>query len=115
MELVVLIRESVKVVRQGTAAVPVFFFSHPDFDNGEFYAAKQYNLVVQEVAEEYLFDFPVPSVRRASQSVIGQINKKRVEGKNIATDMPSIFSGQRGDLNDEYMNKLREQGSDVND
>ena len=32
MELVVLIRESVKVVCRGAAAVPIFFFSYPDFD-----------------------------------------------------------------------------------
>ena len=32
MELVDLIRDSVKVVRRGAAVVPVFFFSHPDFD-----------------------------------------------------------------------------------
>ena len=40
MEFVVLIRESLKIVRRGAAAVPVFFFSHPDFDDGEFYTAK---------------------------------------------------------------------------
>ena len=44
-----------------------FFFSHPDFDDGGFYVAKRYIHVVQEGAEEYLFDFPVPSVRRAPQ------------------------------------------------
>ena len=47
MELVVLIRESVKVVRRGAAVVLVFSFSHPDFDDGEFYAAKRYIHVVQ--------------------------------------------------------------------
>ena len=52
MELVVLIRESVKVVRRGAAAVPVFFFFHPDFDDGEFYAAKRYIHVVQGGSEE---------------------------------------------------------------
>ena len=50
MELVVLIRESAKVFCGGDAAVPVFFFSHPDFDGGEFYAAKQYIHVVQKGA-----------------------------------------------------------------
>ena len=47
MELVVLIRESVKVFRRGAAAVPVFFFSHPYFDDGGFYAAKRYINVVK--------------------------------------------------------------------
>ena len=47
MELVVFIQESVKVVRRGAAAVPGFFFSHPDLDGGEFYAEKRYIHVVQ--------------------------------------------------------------------
>ena len=76
MELVVLIRESVKVVRIGAAAAPGFFFSHPDLDNGEFYAAKRYIHVLQEGDKEYLFDFPF--MRRALQSIIAQVNKERV-------------------------------------
>ena len=92
----------------------LFFFSHPDFDNGEFYAAKKYIHLVQEGSEEYLFDVPVPSVRRARKYVIAQVNKEQVEGKNIATYLLSIFSGQRGNLNDDDMNKLREQVLYVN-
>ena len=69
----------------------LFFFLHPDFDDGEFYAAKRYIHVVQEGAEEYLFDAPVPSVRRAFQCVSARVNKEPVEGENIATDLPSIF------------------------
>ena len=52
MELVVFIRESVEVFRRGAAVVPVFFFSHPDFGDGEFYAAKRYIHLVEEGAEE---------------------------------------------------------------
>ena len=47
MELVVLIRDSVKVVCRGAAVVPVFSFSYPDIEDGEFYAAKIYIHVVQ--------------------------------------------------------------------
>ena len=54
-----------------------------------------------------MFDFPVPSVRRARQSVSAQVNKERVEGKNIATDLPSILLGRRGNLNNDDMNELR--------
>ena len=106
MQLVVLIRESVRVVRRGAADVPVFFFSHPDFDNGEFYAAKQYIHVIQEGADENLFDVPVPYVRHPRQSVSARVNEERVEGGNIATDMPSILSGRRGKLNNDDMNEL---------
>ena len=113
MELVVLIQESVKVVCRGAAAVPVFFFSHPDFDDSGFYAAKQYTHEVQEGYEEYLFDIPVPSVRCARQSVSAPVNKEQVEGENIGTDLPSILSGQRGNLNDDYMKRLLEEGFDV--
>ena len=66
--------------------------------------------MVQEGAEEYLFDAPVPSVRRSSKSVSVRVNEGRVEGENIAIDLPYIFSGQRGNLNDDDMNELREQG-----
>ena len=63
MDLVFFIRVSLKVVRRGAAAVLVFSFSHPDFDDGEFYAGKRYIYVAQEGSEEYLFDVPVSSVR----------------------------------------------------
>ena len=106
MELVVLIRESVKVVCGSAALVPVFFFLHPDFDDGEFYASKRYIHVVQEGAKDYLFDVPVPYVKSACQSISARVNKERVEGNNIATDMPSILLGQRGNLNDDDMNEI---------
>ena len=82
----------------------LFFFSHPEFDNGEFYAAKRYIHVVQEGAEEYLFDVPVLYTRRARKYVSAQVNEEQVEGDNIATDLPSILSGRRGNLNDDDMN-----------
>ena len=93
----------------------LFFISHPDFDDSEFYAAKQYIRVVQEGSEEYLFYVPVTSVIRARQSVSARVNKERVEGENIATDMPSILSGQRGNFNDDDMNELQEQDFYVDD
>ena len=71
--------------------------------------------MVQVGAEEYLFDLTIPYVRRVCQYVSAQVNKERVEGENIATDLPSILSGQRGNLNNDDMNKLREQGFDVDD
>ena len=78
MELVIFIRESVKVVCIGAAAVPVFLFSHPDFDDGEFYAAKRYIHVVQEGAEEYLFDVSVSSVRLARKYFSVRVSKERL-------------------------------------
>ena len=53
-----------------------------------------------------MFDVPFPSVRRACQSVSAQVNKEQVEGENIATDLPSIFLGRRGNLNDDDRNEL---------
>ena len=84
----------------------LFCFSHPDFDDGEFYVEKKYINVVQEGAEGYLFDVPVLSVRRSSKYVSARVNKDRVEGENIATDLPSISSVRRENLNDDDMNKL---------
>ena len=62
-----------------------------------------------------LFDFPVPSVRRARQYVSSRVNEERVEGENYATNLPSILLGRRGNLNDDDMKELQEQGFDVND
>ena len=70
-----------------------FFFLHPDFDDGKFYAAKRYIHVVQEGAEEHLFYALVTSVQRDRQYVSPQMNKERVEGDNIVTYLPSILSG----------------------
>ena len=53
-----------------------------------------------------MFDVPVSSVRYACQFVSSQVNEDRVEGENIATDLPSILSGRRGNLNDDDMNEL---------
>ena len=83
-----------------------FFFSHPDFDESEFYAAKRYIHVVQERAKEYLFDVPVPSMRCARQYFSARVNGERVEGENVATDLTSISSGRRGNLNDDDMKEL---------
>ena len=102
-----------KVVCRGALAVPVFFFSYPDSDNGEFYAAKKYINVAQEGVKEYMFDVPVPSVRRSCQSVSARVYKERVEDKNITVDLPSISLGRRGNLNNDDMNKLQEQRFDV--
>ena len=82
--------------------------------NGEFYAEKRYIHVVQEGAQKYLFDVPVPSVRCARQSVSARVKEERVEVENIATDLPSISSVRRGNLNNDDMNELREY-FDVND
>ena len=104
MELVDLIRDSVKVVRRGAAVVP-FFSSHIlILTNGEFYAAKRYIHVVQEGSNKYLFDVPVPSVKHAHQYVSARVSKELVEGENIAKDLPSILSGRRGNLNNDDMN-----------
>ena len=62
--------------------------------------------MVQEGDDDYLFDVPFTSVIRARQSVSERVNEEQVEVENIATDLPSISSGQRGNLNDDDMNKL---------
>ena len=63
--------------------------------------------MVQEGAEEYLFDVPVTSVRCTRQSISAQVNEDGVEGENITIDLPSILSGRRGNLNDDDMHELR--------
>ena len=45
---VVLVEEDVKVVRQGSNAIPVFVFTHANFPGQKLYAAKQYIHVNQD-------------------------------------------------------------------
>ena len=54
-------------------------------------------------------------MRRGRQSISARVNKERVEGENITTDLPSILSGRRRNLNDDDMNELQEQGFDVDE
>ena len=115
MEFVVLILDSVKVVCRGATAVPVFSSRILILMNGKFYAVKQYIRMVKEGAKEYLFGSPVTSVECTRQYVSARVNEERVEGENIATDLPFIFSGLRGNLNDDNMKELQEQGFDVDD
>ena len=78
-ELVVLLRDSIKVDSLGAAVVPVFFFSHPDLEGVELYAAKRYVQVIQEEAEKFLFNVPAPSMRCDRQGVIVLRNIERVQ------------------------------------
>ena len=71
--------------------------------------------MVQEGANAYLFGVPVTYVRHTCKSVSARVNEERLEGDNIATYLPSILLGQRGNLNDYDMNELQEQGFDVED
>ena len=53
-----------KVVRRGANEIMVFVFTHFDFTNEKFYAAKQYIHVNQEGEEDILFvlsEYPVPA------------------------------------------------------
>ena len=62
-----------------------------------------------------MFDVPVPFMRRARQSVSARVNEEGVEGKNIATDLPSVSLVRRVNLNYDDMNKLQEKFFDVDD
>ena len=54
-----------------------------------------------------MFDVPAPSVVRDWQYVSARVNEEQVEGEDIATYMPHILSGQRGNLKYDDMNELR--------
>ena len=55
IEGVILVEVDAKVVRRGAHAILVFVFTHFDFPNEQFYAAKRYIHVTQEGEEDSLF------------------------------------------------------------
>ena len=114
MKVVVFIQDSVKIIRRGAATEPVFLLASR-FLLMVFFPTKIYIHVVQEGTKEYLFDVHVTYMRCAHQSISKRMNKEWVEGENSVTDLPSILPGQRGNLNNDDINKLQEQGFDADD
>ena len=55
LEGVILVEVDVKVVRRGADAILVFVFTHFDFPDEQFYAAKRYIHVNQDGEEDSLF------------------------------------------------------------
>ena len=84
-----------KVVWRGGNEILVFVFTHFDFPNQQFYAAKRYIHVTEDGEKDSLF-FSTEAVIPAARA--GVIGPMEVDGKNIAdgeeaNDVPILLSG----------------------
>ena len=70
---VVLAEVDAKVVRQGADAILFFIFTHLDFPDEQFYAAKRYIHVTQEVEEDSLFVLAEAAIPTVSAVAIGPL------------------------------------------
>ena len=94
-----------KVVRQGANAILVFFFTHFDFPNEKFYAAKRYIRVTQEVEEDSLFFLEEAVIPYVSARDIGLLKfdqTNRADGAE-AKNAQIILSGRTSNLRLEDM------------
>ena len=114
---VILVEVDTKVVRRGANAIMVFVFTHFDFPDEQFYAAKRYIHVNQEGEEDSLFVLAEDFVPAASAGGIGPL---AVDGNNIvdgaeANDAPILLSGCTSNLRLEDMVELFRQGIAIDD
>ena len=106
-----------KVVRRGANAILVFVFTHFDFPDQKFYAAKPYIHVTKEVGEYSLFVLAEAFIPASSAEVIDPLavdGNNRVDGaeENYA---PILLSGRTSNLHSEDIVDLRHQGISIND
>ena len=82
-----------KVVRRYANAIPVFVFTHVNFPDKQFYAAKKYIHVTQEVADDSLFvlaEAPVPDSGAGDIGALTVGRKNRTGGAE-ANDAPNNY------------------------
>ena len=112
---VILVEVDAKVVRRGANAILVFVFTHFDFPDEQFYAAKRYIHVTQEGEEDSLFVLAEAVIPAVSAGAIGtltfdQTNRADGAEANVA---PILLSGRTSNLCSEYMVELRRQGISI--
>ena len=91
---VALVEVEAKVVRRGAYANLVFAFTHFDFPDQQFYAAKRYIHVTGEVEENSLFvleEAVIPTVSVGSMVTLVVDENNRADGTE-ANDAPILLS-----------------------
>ena len=117
LQEVILVEVDAKVVRQGADAILVFVFTPFNFTNGQFYSAKRYIHVTQEVEEDSLFVLAEAAIPTVSAVAIGPLTfdqTNRADGAE-ANDAPILISGRTSNLRSEDMVELRRQGIAIDD
>ena len=83
-----------KVVRRGANVILVFVFTHFDFPDQQFYAAKRYIHVTKEGEEDSLFVLAEAAIPAVSAGGIGPLavdRKNRVDGAE-SNNAPILLS-----------------------
>ena len=117
LEGVILLEVNTKVVRRGDNAILVFVFTHFDFPDEQFYAAKRYIHVTQEGEEDSLFVLAEAVIPSVSAGAIGPLTfdqTNRADGAE-ANDAPTLLSGRTSNLRSEDMVELCRQGISIDD
>ena len=112
-----MVEVDVKVVRRGANAILVFDFTHFNFTNQKFYAAKQYIHVTKEGEEDSLFVLAESAIPTSSAGGIGTMS---VDGNNRANgaeanDAPILLSGRTPNIRLEDMVEIFRQGIAIDD
>ena len=115
LEDLILIAESEISIRRGGGLAKVYNFSHLDFPDVIFYAAKWYvHMTLEGPAEDFfvVVEATVPQVRR-------QVNQteidSRIGGVDTTIDLPNLNSGRTSNLTAGDMADLRRQGIATDD
>ena len=114
---VVLVEVDAKVVRWGADAILVFVFTHFNFPNQQFYAAKRYIHATEEGEEDILFvlaDSVIPAVRSGGIGPLAVDENNHADGAE-ANNAPILLSGRTSNISSEDMVELFRQGIDIND
>ena len=101
-----------KVARRGADAILVFVFTHSDFPDEQFYAAKRYIHVTQEGEEDILFflaEAVIPTFSAGAICPLKFDQTNRADGAE-AKNAQIILSGRTSNLRLEDMVELCRQG-----
>ena len=104
-------------MRQGADAIPGFLFTYANLSDQQFYAAKRYIHVTQEVTEDIFFvlkEAPVPTDWAGGISALAVFGNNRTyggEGNNAL----NLLSGRISNPRSEDMAKVFCQGIDIDD
>ena len=112
---VILVEVDAKVVWRGADAIMVFVFTHFDFPDEQFYAAKRYIHVTQEGKDDSLFVLVESFIPAVSAGSIGPLKFDKTNHANgeEENDAPILLSVRTSNLRSEDMVELRRQGISI--
>ena len=117
LQWVILVEIDGKVMRRGANAIIIFVFTHFDFPDEKFYAAKRYIHMTQEGEEDRLFvlaEAVLPTVNAGAIGPLAFDQTNRSDGAE-ANDAPTLVSGRTLNLCSEDIVELSRKGVSIDD